>query len=103
MRTYNYESGPGREIGTIVNISQSGRIKVQWDTEGNENLKKGTDDKYTLKLFDNAQTGRKIICLFHLLCGIILLSFSLLIDCYLLIYIYHAHSRRNKFTNKCKW
>ncbi|CAG2243693.1 MIB [Mytilus edulis] len=49
----------GRVIGTIVKINETGNATVQWDTEENEVLEKGTNNQYELLLFDNAQTGVK--------------------------------------------
>ncbi|XP_071147662.1 uncharacterized protein [Mytilus edulis] len=57
----DYKYGDGRVIGTIVNVNETGHITVQWDTEGYEEFKKGTNNYYELLLFDNAQTAVKHI------------------------------------------
>ncbi|CAC5385236.1 MIB [Mytilus coruscus] len=55
----DYKFGNGREIGTIVNLTESGDVQVQWDTGGNDDFAKGNNNQFDLLLFDNAQTGVK--------------------------------------------
>lgn len=62
----DYRFMSGREIGTIVNVTETGHATVQWDTEGNESFDKGNNNQYELLLFDNAQTGMIIRLLLFL-------------------------------------
>lgn len=55
----DYKFGNGREIGTIVNITESGDVTVHWDRGGHDNFEKGDNNQFDLLLFDNAQIGMK--------------------------------------------
>ncbi|XP_076086904.1 E3 ubiquitin-protein ligase MIB2-like [Mytilus galloprovincialis] len=46
-----------KAIGTIVHLTESGMVKVQWDTGGNDEFKKGDNNQFDLLLYDNAQIG----------------------------------------------
>lgn len=51
----------GREIGTIIDLTESGQVKVQWDAGGKDKFEKGDDNQFDLLLFDNAQIGMRRI------------------------------------------
>ncbi|XP_063408848.1 transient receptor potential cation channel subfamily M member 2-like [Mytilus trossulus] len=53
----DYKFGNGREIGTIVKITESGDVTVRWDRGRHDNFEKGDNNQFDLLLFDNAQTG----------------------------------------------
>lgn len=55
---YTYEEDE-REIGTILQVTKEGLVKVQWDSSDDiQDFKKGPTGQYDLLLFDNAQTGK---------------------------------------------
>lgn len=57
------KSENGKAIGTIVHLTESGLVTVQWDTGGNDDFEKGENNQFDLLLFDNAQIG--MIRIFH--------------------------------------
>lgn len=73
-----------KAIGTIVHLTESGMVKVQWDTGGNDEFTKGDNNQFDLLLYDNAQIGMKII--FHVYdynyCIQFLLIFELITICF---------------------
>lgn len=56
------QDGGEGHLGTIVDQSESGdkTVSVLWDS-GRERIYKAKDNSFDLCLFDNAQTGTKII------------------------------------------
>lgn len=58
---YTYEKDE-REIGTILQVTKEGIVKVQWDSSDDiQDFKKGPTGQYDLLLFDNAQTGKPLL------------------------------------------